>query len=103
MTKKKQVNYVGHEAGRLLTQMIKITNVLKRAGVPKGEYEVMMNKAMPVLKNLRIWAAGKEAGRCMYSDCHFTNSYIVYIDKKDEKKVLETFSNEDYLLGATNA
>ena len=82
---------------------VKMTDVLDRAGVPKDKYEERMNAALAVLGDLKIWPNGLDRETDFpYSKCHFIDASKVYVKKKDVRRVLDVFMNEDWKLGATN-
>jgi hypothetical protein len=79
-----------------------ITDVLNRAGVPKRQHEKRMNQVKHLIGNLQVWRNGL-SDRCRnYGDCTYNCASVVYIKKKDEQKMFEVFSDEGWLLGATN-
>jgi hypothetical protein len=81
---------------------VKITDVLDRAGVPHDKREKFMNMAKRLLSDIIIWNNTVDRSMCRFGSCDFNNASVVYIRRGDEQKVLDTFSNENFLLGATN-
>ena len=83
---------------------IKMTDVLKKARVPKHLHEQKMNQIRRLVGDMMIWPNGIGYLMFRYDHCkNYNVAKVVYIRRGDVQRVLEAVGfNEDLLLGSTN-